>query len=62
MDKKMWTAFPFYCPYCGKESQAHLSENGTMKSVCARCRAVVVRRRIGRRHTQIDLYASEKEA
>ena len=62
MDKKMWTAFSFHCPNCGSESQAHLSENGTMKSVCARCHAVIVRRKIGRRHTQIDLYTSEKEA
>lgn len=62
MDKKIWTTFSFYCPSCGRESQAHLSENGTMKSTCARCRAVVVRKRIGRRHTQIDLYTSENEA
>lgn len=57
---EIWTATSLYCPNCGKKSRAHISASGIIKSACANCFAVVVRRKIGRRHTQLDIYVPEE--
>ena len=56
----IWTATSLYCPNCGKKSGAHISASGIIKSACANCFAVVVRRKIGRRHTRLDIYVPEE--
>lgn len=60
-NKETWSAVSMHCPNCGKESQAHRSANGTIKSACSVCSAVVVRRKMSRRHTRLDLYVSGDE-
>lgn len=59
--KETWTIVSVFCPNCGKHSQAHRSADGMVKSKCVSCLTVTVRRKIGRRHTRVDLYASEEE-
>lgn len=56
-----WTPFSWHCPHCGNLTQAHMSANGTMKTKCASCCTVLVRRKIGRRHIRLDVYAPKKE-
>lgn len=60
-NKMSWEQVSIFCPNCGKNSQAHRSADGMVKSKCVSCLTVTVRRKIGRRHTRVDLYASEEE-
>lgn len=54
--KETWTTASLYCPNCGKKFWAHVPASGKIKSACASCFAVVVKTKIGRRHTQLDVY------
>lgn len=56
-----WTPFSWHCPHCGNLAQAHMSASGTMKAKCASCCTVLVRRKMGRRHIRLDVYAPKKE-
>lgn len=51
-----WAVVSIHCPNCGKKFQAHKSAEETVSSQCPGCLAVMVRRKIGRRHIRLDIY------
>ena len=57
--KETWVPIAWHCPHCGNRSQAQKTAGDTIKAECAGCLTVMVRRRIGRRHTRFDIYAQE---
>lgn len=55
--KQLWVPVAWHCPNCGEKTQAYMTIDGKVKAECVRCRMVVVRRKVGRRHTRLDVYA-----
>ena len=59
--KETWVPIAWHCPHCGNRSQAQKTAGDTIKAECAGCLTVMVRRRIGRRHTRFDIYAPRRK-
>lgn len=59
--KETWVPIAWHCPHCGSRSQAQKTAGDTIKAECAGCLTVMVRRRIGRRHTRFDIYAPRRK-
>ena len=54
-----WTIYSWYCPNCNKEVCGIKDKKDQIKTKCERCGVHMVRKNIGRRHQQIDIYAPD---
>ena len=54
-----WTIYSWYCPNCNTEVCGLRDKKNQIKARCERCGVQMVRKFIGRRHQQIDIYASD---
>ena len=54
-----WTIYSWYCPNCKTEVCGIKDKKDQIKTKCERCGVYMVRKSIGRRHLQIDIYASD---
>jgi hypothetical protein len=52
-----WQRYTFFCSYCGNRLLGYKNAKGLIKIECERCHSVSIRKHIGRRHNQIDVYA-----
>lgn len=51
-----WIPVEWHCPNCGQKAIAYKTADDVIKAECSRCQMIMVRRRMGRRHTRLDLY------
>ena len=54
-----WTIYSWYCPNCKTEVCGIKDKKDQIKVKCERCGVHMVRKSIGRRHLQIDIYAPD---
>lgn len=54
-----WRPFISYCPNCSNKLVGFPDESGMVRIRCRKCMAEVKRKRLGRKHDRLDLYAPE---
>ena len=54
-----WTIYSWYCPNCNTEVCGIKDKKNQIKTKRERCGVQMVRKFIGRRHQQIDIYAPD---
>lgn len=54
-----WTIYSWYCPNCKTEVCGLKNKKDQIKAKCEMCGVQMVRKSIGRRHLQIDIYAPD---
>ena len=56
-----WKIYSWYCPNCKAEVCGIKDKKNQIKAKCERCGVQMVRKFIGRRHQQIEIYAPNYE-
>lgn len=52
-----WKPAEIYCSNCSQKLIGFMNNEGITKYECPRCRCAIVSKQMGRRHTQVDIYA-----
>ena len=52
-----WKPAEIYCSNCSQKLIGFMNNEGITKYECPRCRCAIVSKHMGRRHTQVDIYA-----
>ena len=58
-NKEEWHEVTWFCSNCGTKVTAVQNSEGLSKAECQRCHSVTVRRKMGRRHSRIEMYAAK---
>ena len=59
MPREKWIRAIVHCPNCGTIVTGYRDKEGSAKMQCATCQAIMVTKRVSRRHERIDLYAPQ---
>ena len=52
-----WKPAEIYCSNCSQKLIGFMNDEGITKYECPRCQYAIVSKQMGRRHTQVDIYA-----
>lgn len=61
-ENEYWIPVEWHCPNCGQKMVAYKTADEVVKAKCSRCQMVIVRRKMSRRHTRLDLYPIQNES
>ena len=50
-----------YCNNCSQKLMGFMNDEGITKYECPRCQCSLVSKQMGRRHTQVDIYAPTEQ-
>ena len=57
-----WKVYPMFCSNCGTKLYGFKDKEGLIKYECDCCKFVAVRKEMGRRHSNIDIYCPRNVA
>ena len=56
-----WKPMIMYCNNCSQKLVGYMNDEGITKYECPRCQCSLVSKQMGRRHTQVDIYAPTEQ-